>query len=278
MKLNALSTISLHGMVDFDQYCEKHIQPVLHQMIGRELLVRAAKDAGVTVTEKEFSDYYEKSLSMLGGTEKMSKFLAPLKLEMNQHRALSLHTYLARKYATEFLAPKALSSDQVRDYYDEKINEISGVESLTYSYVGVNFIGDEVDEAFLRDMKQDKTSVRSRADIKALVDRYKKRLGGKAAVAWVFDNTTDSRVGGIVYEKGRDVAPGSATYFRNVKKDGEVFYIILFVESFIPRQGSTFEEVKGSLGSRITGEGMNAAIVTKVEELRNKAVIKIVEP
>ncbi|MDF1527118.1 MAG: hypothetical protein P1S59_12760 [bacterium] len=276
LKMNCLGSSILHGVQIFDDWSPDHCPEVVDLMIGRELLNREAVKAGITVTDQEFEEVFRQNLDGLGGQEKAKGFFAPLGFTIDDYRVLSRHTYLARKYTQEVLAPEVISSREVEQYYGDNIDILSGVETLIYSYVGVRFTG-ETDDGFIKRMEADAGKVTNTAGMKELAARYRRELGQKGIVAQVYLNEVNSLEGGTVFRNAVGVEPGSTTFFANTKGNGEVYHIILLVEAFSPREGPTYEEVKPGLKERMITEQTNNAINAKVRQLKDAAVIRVVQ-
>ncbi|MFV1957128.1 MAG: hypothetical protein ACC669_05275 [bacterium] len=277
LKMNFLAYVSTHGNKDFENYARQHSMEVVQPMIDRELLVREAVKNSMSVDETEFNLKFESRIDGLGGKDKVAAFYASAGLTIDQHRSLSRHAYLAGKYLEKYVTLAEVTDREAKIYYNENVDTISGVETVHYSYVGIRALDEKLEPEIIQEMKNAKNRITNREDLIRLASRLKVRFREGAIVVKILDNKTDSKKRNVMYEKGRALKVGQTAFFRHEKPNGEVYYLILFLDKFEPRKGPGFEEMKEMVKKRITLERMNRAVKAKLTELRGRSVIKVLQ-
>jgi peptidyl-prolyl cis-trans isomerase C len=246
------------------------------QVVGRILLAKAAREAGLMLAPGEVEAVLEPQRKQAGGAEQFAKNLAEVGLTEKDIERVMGDTMLAHKYVQEQIASKVVISDaDAKKYFDEHPNDFKRNGEVKLWIILVTVKADADDAA--------KAAAKARAD-KAL-ERIKAGEDWAKVAAEVSDDPTKSRGGdvgwvqrGLLLREVEDpifaLKPGEMTGVLPSKFG----YNLFKVEDTKGPRSQTFEEVKNGLMQFLKGREVDARVKQRVTELKGKTTIVVLDP
>jgi len=123
------------SMKDFKRQLEQRIQvhtaeqasydeeamkkAVIEEMIGRKLLVQAAREKGIKVTEEELQKAYTDMIKRLGGKDKLEEAMKKWDLTEEKIKANLKDSIMINKYLAELVPEDSITEEEMKKFYKE---------------------------------------------------------------------------------------------------------------------------------------------------------------
>ena len=252
------------------------LRQTVDQLIGRTLILQAAREAKVTVDPKEVAASIEKQRQQMGGAEAFAKALAQAGLTEQDLARMEQDRMMVQKYVEGELLSKAGASDQeIRAYYDAHPDEFKHEQQVKLRMILIQ-LPQGADQA-------QHDAARARAE-----QAHKRVQGGEdfAKVAQDLSDDPSKTRGGEVgwVRQGLLLQELEAPLW--ALKSGEVSqvlqskfgYHVFKVEDRRPPGMMSYDEVKENLTRIVRGQKVNDSIMLIVATRRPKANIEALDP
>lgn len=252
------------------------LRHAVDQLIGRTLVLQAAREAKIVVDPKDVAAALEQQKAQLGGADAFAKAIAQAGLTEPQLTQMEHDRMMLQKYVETELAGKAGASDQeIRAYYDSHPAEFKHPEQIKLRMILVM-------------VKQDAAQAQQDA-AKVRADQALKRIKGGEDFAKVAGEASDdpskARGGEIGWvRKGLLLADLEPTVW--ALKAGEVSpvlhsqygYHVFKVEERRAEGTLGYDEVKESLATYVRNRKLDDSIRLLIVSRRSKAKIEALDP
>jgi peptidyl-prolyl cis-trans isomerase C len=252
------------------------LRRAVDQVVGRMLLLQAARDAKVVPDPQAVAASVEAQRKQAGGAESFAKALASIgfteqDLNRRTEDSMTIHIYVEKE-----LAPKHTVADgDVKKYYDGHPDEFKHPEQVKLRMI-LAMVPPNADES-------KKAAAKDRAE--AALKRVKAGEDFGTVAGEVSDDPSKARKGEIGWVRQGLLLPelegpvfalkaGNATEVLQSKFGYHVF-------KADDRRGPgtlSFDEVKENLSRMLTGRAVDDAIEKMIAERRAKATIEAVDP
>ncbi len=252
------------------------LRHAVDQLIGRTLVLQAAREAGIKVDPKEVAAAIEQQKKQIGGEEAYAKAIAQAGLTEAQLTVMEQDRITVQRYVETDLMSKAGTSDQeVRAYYDGHPTEFQHPEQVRLRMILVT-VKQGADQA-----QQDAAKARAEQALKRV-------QGGEdfAKVAQeVSEDPTKARGGEVGWvRKGLLLPELEPTVW--ALKAGEVSgvlqskfgYHIFKADERRPEGILSFDEVKGTLTTFLRNRKVDDSVRLLIVSRRSKAKIEALDP
>jgi len=256
---------------------EMVLRNAVDQLIGRTLVLQAAREAGITVDPKEVAAAMEQQKQQIGGPEAFAKAIAQAGLTEEQLTGMERDRITVQKYVEKELVAKTSTSDQeLRAYYDGHPSEFKHPEQVKLRMI-LMMVKQGADQA-----QQD--AAKTRAD-QALKRVKAGEDFAKVAQEASEDPTSKSRGGEIGWVRKGLLLPELESAVWTLKA-GEVSpvlqskygYHIFKMDERRPEGTASFDEVKGSLTTYLRNQKVDDSLRLLVTTRRTKAKIVALDP
>ena len=252
------------------------LRQTVDQLIGRTLILQAAREAKVTVDPKEVAASIEKQRQQMGGAEAFAKALAQAGLTEQDLARMEQDRMMVQKFVEAELFSKAGASDQeIRAYYDGHPDEFKHEQQVKLRMILIQLPqgGDQA--------AQDAA--------KARAETARKRVLAGEDFAKVANETSDhpnkasgGELGGWVREAA---LPEFESAIKGVKV-GEVTevlknqygFFVFKVEDRRPPGMMSYDEVKENLTTYVKNRKLDESIRLVILARRPKANIEALDP
>jgi len=252
------------------------LRQTIEQLIGRTLILQAAREAKVTVDPKEVAASIEHQRKQMGGAEAFSKALAQAGLTEQDLTRMEQDRMMVQKYVESELLSKAGAGEQeVRAYYDGHPEEFKHEQQVKLRMI-VAQVPQGADQA-----QQDAAKGRAEAALKRILagedfakvatdaSDHPNKANGGALGNWVreaalteFESTLKGvKVGGVT----------------DVLKNQQGFFIFK-VEDRRPPGLTSFDEVKDNLTTFLKNRKLDDSIRLVISTRRPKAKVETLNP
>jgi peptidyl-prolyl cis-trans isomerase C len=256
---------------------EMVLRNAVDQLIGRTLVLQAAREAGITVDAKEVAAAMAQQKQQIGGPEAFAKAISQAGLTEEQLTAMERDRLTVQKYVEKDLMAKAGASDQeLRAYYDAHPSEFKHPEQVKLRMI-LMMVKQGADQA-----QQD--AAKSRADL-ALKRVKAGEEFAKVAQEVSEDPTSKSRGGEIGWVRKGLLLPEleSAVWTLKAGETSAVLqskygYHIFKVDERRAEGASSFDEVKGSLTAYLRNQKVDESLRLLVTNRRTTAKIEALDP
>jgi len=92
---------------------------VIEEMIGRKLLVQAARDKGIKVTEEELQNAYANMIKRLGGEDKLKEAMKKWDLTEEKIKANLRDSIMINKLLAELVPEDSITEEEMKKFYKE---------------------------------------------------------------------------------------------------------------------------------------------------------------
>ncbi len=252
------------------------LRQTVDQVIGRTLILQAAREAKVTVDPKEVAATIEQQRQQIGGAEAFAKALAQVGLTEQDLARREQDRLMVQKYVEVDLLGKAgVSEQEVRAYYDGHPDKFKHPElvKLRMIFAQVKQGADQV--------QQDATKARAEA-------ARKRVLAGEdfAKVATETSDHPNKADGGALGGWVREAALPEFESVLKGTKVGEVTevqksqygFFVFKVEDRRPPGMMGYDEVKENLTKIVRDLKVNDSLMLIVATRRPKAKIEALDP
>ena len=252
------------------------LRQTVEQLIGRTLILQAAREAKVTVDPKEVTASIEHQRTQMGGAEAFSKALAQAGLTEQDLTRMEHDRMLVQKYVESELLSKAGAGEQeVRAYYDGHPDEFKHEQQVKLRMI-VAQVPQGADQA-----QQDAAKARAEA-------ARKRVLAGEdfAKVASEVSDHPNKADGGALGNWVREAAlPEFESTIKGVKVGGvtEVLknqhgFFVFKVEDRRAPGLTSFDEVKDGLTTFLKTRKLDDSIRLVIATRRPKAKVETLDP
>jgi peptidyl-prolyl cis-trans isomerase C len=251
------------------------LRQTVEQLIGRTLILQAAREAKVTVDPKEVAASIEHQRAQMGGAEAFSKALAQAGLTEQDLTRMEHDRMMVQKYVESDLLSKAGAGEQeVRAYYDSHPDEFKHEQQVKLRMIVVQ-VPQGADQA-----QQDAAKARAEAALKRI-------SAGEdfAKVASEVSDHPNKATGGSLGSWVREAAlPEFEATIKGVKVGGvtEVLksqhgYFIFKVEDRRAPGLTSFDEAKDNLATFLRNRKLDDSIRLVIATRRPKAKIETLD-
>jgi peptidyl-prolyl cis-trans isomerase C len=256
---------------------EMVLRHAVDQLIGRELVLQAAREAKITVDPKDVQAAIAQQKQQMGGPEAFAKAIAQAGLTEEQLVQFETNRMMLQKYVETDLKSKAGTSDQeVRAYFEAHPEEFKHPEQVKLQMILI-LVKEGSDQA-----QKDAAKAKAEAALKRVKggedfakvagetseDPGSKPRGGE--VGWVRKGMLLPELEPTVWAlKAGEVSPVLESKFG---------YHVFKVEERRPEGTMSFDEVKGSLTEFLRNRKVNDSIRLLIEGRRPTAKIEALDP
>jgi parvulin-like peptidyl-prolyl isomerase len=246
------------------------------QLIGKLLLLEAARDAKVTADPKAVAASIDEQRKQLGGAEGMAKALAQAGITEQDLARIATEQLTIQAYVQKVLATQTTATDQeVRGYYDQHPSEFQHTEQLKVRMMFVQVPPTAPQTA------QDAAKTKAEA-------AHKRVTGGEEfskVATEVSDDPSKSRGGEVGWvRQGLLLKELEAPVW--ALKTGETSgvlktqygYFVFKVEDRRPAGTTSYDEVKENLTSYLKNKKLDESLRGVVADRRAKAKIEVLDP
>lgn len=232
---------------------------VIQQLIGERLLVQAAKEKNVTVSDEEVSGEYDRMVTAIGRSE-FEKRLKEKGISAEGFRARLKDQILARKFVDSLVPEDKVTEEDMKEFY--KGTPKMFIHPLRVFVRLIQTSTEDEAKSIMAELEN------KGADFDAIADRLMK---GKKAVVTDYGWTEPGFYSPDIAEALKEIKKGG---FGGPFKGKEGFYI-LRVKDKKAETPMSFEEAKAQIKNMILSERRQAAVSHLITERKKKATIKI---
>lgn len=252
------------------------LRQTVDQLIGRTLILQAAREAAVTVDPKEIAATIEQQRQQVGGAEAFAKALAQAGLTEQDVARREQDRLMVQKYVEADVVSKVSTSEQeVRAYYDQHPDKFKHTELVKLRMIFAQ-INQGADQA-----QQDAA--------KARAETARKRVLAGEDFAKVATETSDhpnKAQGGALGGWIREAALPEFESTLKATKVGEVTevlksqygFFVFKVDDRRPPGMMSYDEVKENLTKILRDLKVNDSLMLIVATRRPKAKIEALDP
>jgi peptidyl-prolyl cis-trans isomerase C len=253
------------------------LRHAVDQLIGRTLVLQAARDAKIVIDPKDVAAALEQQKKQLGGDEAYAKAIAQAGLTEAQLTQMEHDRLMLQKYVETELAGKAGASDQeIRAYYDGHPAEFKHPEQVKLRMILV-MVKKDADQA-----QQDAAKARAEGALKRLKagedfakvaadssdDPRSKAQGGE--IGWVRKGMLLPELEPAVWGlKAGEVSPVLHSQYG---------YHVFKVDERRAEGTLAYDEVKESLAGYVRNRKLDDSIRLLIMSRRSKAKIEALDP
>ena len=266
-------SMQMRGMPATSAVVTRH---AVDQLIGKALILQAARDAKITADPKEVAAAVDEQRKQLGGQEAFAKALAAAGITEQELAQKEAERMIVQKYVeTDLTKRAAVTEADAKQFYDSNPKEFEHPEQvkLRMILVKVNPQADQKEDATLK----------ARAE-----DARKRVVGGEdfaKVAAEISDDPSKSSGGEIGWVRQGLMLPELETAVWSLKA-GEVSPVLrskygyhIFKADERRAAGQTsFDEAKGSLTTYLKNRKVDDTIEAVIKERRAKAKIEALDP
>jgi len=246
------------------------------QIIGKLLLLEAAREAKVTVDPSAVATSIDEQRKQVGGAEAMAKALTQAGLTEQDLTRIATEQLMIQTYVQKVLATKATVIDQeVRGYYDQHPNEFQHPEQLKLRMIFVQV------PATAPQVAQDAAKTKAEG-------AHKRIAGGEdfsKVATEVSDDPSKSRGGEVGWMRQGILLKDLETPVWALKT-GETSgvlktqygYFLFRLEDRRPAGTTSYDEVKENLTSYLKSKKLDESVRGVVADRRAKAKIEVLDP
>ena len=252
------------------------LRQTVDQLIGRTLILQAAREAKVTVDPKEVAASIEKQRQQMGGAEAFAKALAQAGLTEQDLTRMEQDRMMVQKYVEGELYSKAGASDQeVRAYYGAHPDEFKHEQQVKLRMILIQLPqgGDQA--------AQDAAKARAEA--------ARKRVMAGEDFAKVATETSDHPNKASGGDMGGWVREAALPEFESTLKSAKVGdvtevlknqygFFVFKVEDRRPAGMMSYDEVKETLTTYVRNRKLDESIRLVILARRPKANIEALDP
>jgi parvulin-like peptidyl-prolyl isomerase len=232
---------------------------VVQQLIGEMLLLQAAKENNVTLTDSEFNDRYNSILERFG----KDNFFEQLKVKdisIEEYKSRLRDRLIIEQYILSLIPADSIEEKDIKDYYKNSSKPIIFAEKVMVRMIQVQTA--ENAEEMINEMKEKKLSFDEMADIlnkekRVVVSEY----------GWIepafFSEEISSALKSL--KKGTYGGPYKA-------REG---YYLLRVKDRKKEKPKTYDEAKEEIRITLLNQKRQGMLAHLIEERKKKATIKI---
>lgn len=247
----------------------------LRLAIGGELVVQAARAAGMQVTGEEIDEYLETASSQFESEEAFETFLHEAGSSQDELRREAERELLMRAYADSVVEGQALDEERAREIYLEQKERFREEEQIRAAHIIVRTLP--------TDPPEEREAARRKID-----EAYQRLQNGEAfgEVARRYSESPFAERDGDLgfFPRGRALPEFEEVVFNTpvgqVTPIFETPHGFNVVQVLDRREGATrsFEEVRAGLMMVLARERHDEQLRQRVEELRAAADIRILDP
>ena len=216
------------------------------------------------------------AIKSFGGMEGLERFFGTYDLDFDGYQTLALHAYKARKYATEQLTEPNYSEKDIKDYYEKNIDKISGPETRRYDMLIFYPYSKQKSWIEKQEIKWKIRKINSESDLKEYLSDHKKTIPKDIRTQEIFDTKRKSDTGNEIWDMLTTLEVGETGLFE-LKQDQGFYYYIIRLWAIDERVGPSFEEARRDVLKLMQAGHFKRAINDKVQYLKNKSEIQVME-
>jgi peptidyl-prolyl cis-trans isomerase C len=252
------------------------LRETVEQLIGRTLILQAAREAKVAIDPKEVAASIEHQRTQMGGAEAFSKALAQAGLTEQDLTRMEHDRMMVQKYVQSELLSKAGAGEQeVRAYYDAHPDEFKHEQQVKLRMI-VTQVPQGADQAQQDAAKARAETARSRvlagedfAKVASEVSDHPNKANGGALGNWVREAALPEFESMI-----KGVKVGGVT---EVLKNPHGFFVFKVEDRRAPGLTS-FDEAKDSLTTFLRNRKLDDSIRLVIATRRQKAKVETLDP
>ena len=243
-------------------YDEKAMkEAVINEMIGRRLLVQAAKEKGITVTDDEVKKAFDDMVKRIGGQEKLQEAMKKWDLTEEKIKKNLRESLMIDKYIKQLVPEDSIKEEEMKKFYKESPRPF-----VEPDQVYVRLVQTTSEEKAKEILKKWKASGKD-------FDKFVESLPQKKDVlvsgyGWA---SVDA-FGGVFGEALKELKPGEVGGPYKGSKGG---YYILRVKKRKPGKPIPYEKAKDRIKQVLLMQKRQAMRAHLIEERKKKADIKI---
>jgi len=112
--------IKQHSMPDADIGEDKLKDSVIQQLIGEKLMLQAARENNIVVSDKEVDEKYKGLLDTFGGDE-FSKQLKNKGISENEYKSRLKERLTLDRYIASLIPDDSIKEDEIKEFYKSNI-------------------------------------------------------------------------------------------------------------------------------------------------------------
>ncbi len=248
--------------VEQASYDEKAMkEAVINEMIGRRLLVQAAREKGITVTEEEVNKAFEDMVKRIGGQDRLKEAMKKWDLTEEKIKNNLRESLMIDKYIAELVPEDSIKEEDMKKFYKESPKPFVEPDQVYVRLVQTN--SEEKAKEILKKWKDsgkdfDKFAEGLQNDKDVLVTNY-----GWASV---------DAFGGVFGQALKELKPGEVGGPYKGTKGG---YYIIRVKKRKQGKPIPYEKAKDQIKQILLMQNRQAMRTHLIEERKKKADIKI---
>jgi len=252
------------------------LRQAIEQLIGRTLILQAAREAKVTVDPKEVTASIEHQRTQMGGPEAFSKALAQAGLAEQDLTRMEQDRMMVQKYVeSELVSKVGVGEQEVRSYYDAHPDEFKHEQQVKLRMI-VAQVPQGADQAQQDAAKARAEAARKRvlagedfAKVASEVSDHPNKASGGALGNWIREAALTEFESAI-----KGVKVGGVT---DVLKTQQGFFIFKVEDRRAPGFMS-FDEVKDGLTTFLRNRKLDDSIRLVISTRRPKAKVETLDP
>ncbi len=266
-------SMQMRGMPATSAVVTRH---AVDQLIGKTLILQAARDAKITADPKEVAAAVDEQRKQLGGQEAFAKALATAGITEQELAQKEAERMIVQKYVETDLTKRATVTEaDAKQFYDSNPKEFEHPEQvkLRMILVKVNPQADQKEDATLKARAEDaRKRVAGGEDFAKVAaeisDDPSKSNGGE--IGWVRQGLMLPELDAAVWPlKAGDVSPVLRSKFG---------YHVFKVEERRPAGITPFPEAKAMVMNYLQSRRIDDTLQTIIAERRAKAKIEALDP
>ncbi len=245
------------------------VEAAARELVGRELLCRAAEEKGLAASREEIDAYLANKAAMFGGGDAYKRFLEGNGIPWETYERIASRALLASTYVDRELAPHVeVSPSEVEETYRKRIEEfIVSRGTKMFDYINIDTADSESSKKKVEEL------LRGFATPSAPVERIQKvhakvrdALSGAATSRIGWDMVAEDLTGDPWWDYLSGVEEGQARFARNPSRERSLYYF--HVKKSVPGVTTSLSEVSGRIEKELRALKLGAAVEREVERLR----------
>jgi len=232
---------------------------VIQQLIGETLLIQSAKEAGITVSNEDVQNEFNK-IESAAGKENLLKQLEEKGITVQDFKDRLLKQMILNKYIGSLVPEDSITDHEMKDFYKQTPKMFIHPKQVNVRLIETKTEAEA--NALLQELKSKKIS------FDALADRLQKeQKSSVTAYGW----TDPSFYSESIREGMKKLAKGA--YGGPYK--GKASYFIIRLKDRKNESPKTFDEAKDEIRRLLLDQKRNATFLHLIEEKKKNADIKI---
>jgi foldase protein PrsA len=232
---------------------------VIQQLIGEKLLLQAAHENEIMLTDSEFNESYNNIINMFG-KEKFHKQLKDKDISIEDYKSRLRNRLIIERYIVSLVPEDSITEQDVKDYYTNSPKPLINAEKVMVRMIEART--KEKAEEILKEMKDKKLSFDEMADI-----LNEEKRATVSAYGWVqpsfFSDDISSALKSL--KKGMHGGPYKA-------REG---YYLLRVKDRQKERPKKFGEAKEEIRTTLLNQKRQSMMAHLIDERKKNATIKI---